>query len=142
MGALLALALLVAGPPPDGPNPRSPPKETEKPAEKIDLRIAEAGQLAELQVDGATLIVRSTAGSSSSSRRLSDDERARISDAARKVIRADEYRRTCVDHEVFITVSADGKTLYTALCDSTPESWGAAWRHLVKVARALAQENP
>jgi len=119
---------------------KAPPRAPEKPApaNRIDVQIVEEGQLAELRAEGAKLTLRTSTGGARE-RTLGDDERARLSQAARAALAADDVRRSCGGvGETFVTVTVDGKTLFNAVCAASKDDVALAWRRLVDVARALA----
>src|SRR5262245_18812851 len=93
-----------------------------------------------MHVEGSRMKVRVTAGPSAWTRDLSDDERARLSQAARAAMGAEEGRRFCLDErgELFVSVTVDGTTHATAVCPNSPDSLVGPWRALVRTARELS----
>ncbi|MSP61413.1 MAG: hypothetical protein EXR72_13910 [Myxococcales bacterium] len=135
IGLLLALAVAAAA---EARPPKPPRPAPEKPATRIDVRIIENGEVSEIHLDGARLKGLASAGAVRWESVLTDGERARLSIAARAALRSEWSRAGCSIHEVIVTVTIDGASLWTALCDTNRPENVAAWRSLVEVTRAVA----
>src|SRR5262249_21764107 len=129
---LLAVAGAAAAAP-KRPTPRAPAAPRRPPpAARVDVRIVEGGQMAQVQVEGGHMRVRSTAGRTAFERDLDGDERDKLSEAARTALAADDVRRSCGSGgETFVTVTVDDKTLFNAVCESSSDAVAGPWRRLI-----------
>ncbi len=132
-GLLLALVLVGA----------AEAKPPEPGARKVEVRIVDGGEFAEVRAENGRLRVRTTAGGEKTRERaISPEERARLETAARAALAQDDVRRGCGGvGELFVTVTVDDKTLFNAVCDTSPNEMVSQWRKLVALARAIAAEK-
>jgi hypothetical protein len=119
--------------------PKAPrPELPRPPAPSLRVQLTEGGEMTEVVVDGARMRVSSTAGERRFERVLSDEERERLSSAARRAVASEDQRFLCGEREVYLSATVDGRTAATALCPSSGR-WFAAWRDLLDAVRAVAR---